>query len=266
MPAELRCQSCETVVPTPESSAGQSVACPGCGARIFVPTTDADDAIALKLPSGINLNHRAGVFGDSDAESDSDESRSTGASSQGSKGRGISEGIPRLAIAGADDDSVESIPLSNPAAEIASDSVRRHKPDNPTMVPRLPVLEKPSAPGETTSRGKNSDDGIQLRPPEEPSSDVGISDSLIDMMTSQDNRVWREERAKRQAEEAVQQSIFRFGVLCCGIATTLTISVGLPFVLAASNARSERSSKTVLPRSQPDSAAEKATAGEQADD
>jgi DNA-directed RNA polymerase subunit RPC12/RpoP len=242
MPTELDCQSCETLVPTPESSAGESVTCPGCGARIFVPTTDAEDSIPLKLPSGINLDHRPGVFG----ESENPASKSESDSNEG----GISEGIPRLAIAGSDDDSGSTIPLATPPTGAVSKPVRRRKPDNSTMIPRLPVLEKPASPDQATSQNDSSPDAIQLRPAGEPEIGVGVSDSLIDMITSEENRVWREERATRQAEEYEQKAIFRFGVLCCGLAMLVTITAGLPFVLAASDRTSEGSQPTIESKDQ----------------
>lgn len=233
MPTDLHCQSCETLVPTPESSAGESVTCPGCGARIFVPTTDAKDSIPLKLPSGINLDHRPGVFGEDDTPAPN--------SNEG----GISEGIPRLAIAGSDDDSSSTIPLAMPPTGTVGKPARRRKPDNSTMMPRLSVIEKPASPGQATSPDKDSADAIQLRPAGEPEVGVGVSDSLIDMMTSEENRVWRKERAKRQTEEADLKAIFRFGVLCCGLAMLVTITAGLPFVLAASDRTPEGSQPTI---------------------
>lgn len=242
MPTELHCQNCETLVPTPESSAGESVTCPGCGARIFVPTTDAEDSIPLKLPSGINLDHRPGVFGEPETPAPNPES-------DPHEG-GILEGIPRLAIAGSDDDSSSTIPLAAPPQGTVSEPAHQRKPDNSTMIPRLPVIEKPASSDQVNPEIDGSSDTIQLRPEGEPEVGVGVSDSLIDMMTSEENRLWRKERAKRQAEESEQKAVFRFGVLCCCLAMLVTITAGLPLVLAASRQRSEGSRPTIGSRDQ----------------
>jgi len=244
MQTELHCQNCETLVPTPESSAGESVTCPGCGARIFVPTTDAEDTIPLKLPSGINLDHRPGVFGDPEDTSDSSSPKRTPGDSTSQDGDHL-EGIPRLAVVGSDDDSSTAIPVATSSSDSQSEPRRRDKPDNSTMVPRLPVLEKPASPDSDSSSDDDSDGAIKLRQPDEPGVEVGISDSLLDMMTSHENRVWRQERDRQQAEEAEQKAIFRFGVLCYGLAMLVTITAGLPYVLAASNRTSEGSNLPV---------------------
>lgn len=237
MPSELRCQSCETLVPTPDSSAGESVTCPGCGANILVPTADAENTIALKLPSGLSLDHRAGDFGEADAvagsRSPTTESRNTGSTEDR-----LSQGIPRLAVVGSDNDAGNEIPLASSSPNAGETSQRRKRDDN-TMVPRLPVVEKPDSTDRADLRDETSSDTIQLQQPGEPEFQIGISDSHIDMMTSQENRVWREERAKRQAEEVAQQAIFRFGAMCCALATLVTIAAGLPYVLAASSRKAE---------------------------
>lgn len=188
----------------------------------------------------MSLDHRAGDFGEADAVPGA-RSPTTGSGDEGSTVDRLSQGIPRLAVVGSDDDDADTeIPLASSSPN-AGEMSRRRKRDDKTMVPRLPVIKKPGSTDRAALRDETSSDAIQLQQPGEPEFQVGISDSHIDMMTSQENRVWREERAKRQAEEAEQQAIFRFGAMCCALTTLVTIAMGLPFVLAASSRNAEQS-------------------------
>ena len=259
MSTELHCQSCQTPVPTPEGSAGESVTCPGCGARIFVPTSDSEETIALKVPANLRLDDRPEISGESDVEDDwpwlSEESE-TPASGDAHD----SDDMPRLSVVDSAGLSGDNKPSRGRASDGSNEAAGRLKKRRDSRtVPRLPVIKAPPPSGppsqKSSSEGdadiagrttgsasellEDSTDIIQLRQSDETDFEPGVSESMIDMMTSHENRVWRENRAIRRAHEEEQKMIFQWGVRSCVVSMLIVIGIGLPFVLSAPTERRE---------------------------